>query len=174
MTAERARPWWASPSSVDDLDPAEDPVEASRASRRPQQDAPRTGPEQRDGNPDEQRDGRPGAQRHGKADEEPGGKSEEDPEPAAHDPACSACPLCAGWRALTEHHPEVAAHLAAAGRHLADARPEVTAHLAAAGQHLLAAVREALDDVGPGEEASSDAPFERIDLDVDDRPERRR
>ena len=170
MTAEDARPWWASADpEVDGLDPHEDPIEVLRAARR--------GPEN---GADAATDaaGDDGAAT-GAADDDGAARAAED-----HAAACSACPLCTGWRLLQEHHPDVATHLAAAGRHLAEAQPEVAEHLSAAGRHLAAALRHLLDDPGPdaGESPDEgpeprrrrggrDAPFERIVLDDQEDPQ---
>lgn len=162
MTAEDARPWWATPDAeVDGLDPREDPIEVLRAARRGREG----GGDAATGTPDEG-DGAT----HAAGD---------------HAEPCSACPLCTGWRLLQEHHPDVATHLAAAGRHLAEAQPEVAEHLTAAGRHLTAALRHLLDDAGaPAADAAEapeggasqrqrqarKAPFEHIVLDDEEAP----
>ncbi len=161
MSAEEARPWWASSDpDVADLDRDEDPVETVRQARRGGSDGgePEPGGARPQGDdPDEPLTG------HGDGHDQDGpvGRTGD------HEP-CGVCPLCAGWRALTESHPEAAEHLAAAGHHLGELRPEVADHLAAAGRHLAAALRTLLEP--PEETADPDAPFERIDV-VDDGPE---
>ncbi len=136
MSAEDARPWWASPDpEVDRLDPDEDPVAAVRAARHAPdgepdgEREPAPGPDP-DPDPDLGHDGR-------RAGAETGGQQTE---------ACDVCPICLGWRYVRDHHPDVAEHLSAAGRHLADAQPEVAEHLAAAGRHLTAALRHLVDE----------------------------
>lgn len=137
MTAEDARPWWASTDPrTEGLDADEDPIEVLRAARRPD---PGHGPG------------------HGRADSEGGEPGTDDSSSGADAPhtseICGVCPLCVGWRFLQEHHPDVVDHLAAAGRHLADAQPEVAEHLGAAGRHLTEAFRKLIDERGEGDPA---------------------
>jgi hypothetical protein len=156
MSTEDARPWWASEDpEATGLDADEDPVEAVRTARRP-------------------------SAGHGEASDPEGGSAGTADHDGAWDGSaiCPVCPLCQGWRVLSEHQPEVAEHLAAAGRHLAEASPEVTEHLVAAGRHLTAAVRHLFDedadergsDGHEGEaQAEGEASFERIVVEPQDR-----
>lgn len=161
------RPWWASADpDVDRLDPDEDPLDAVRSARRRTDHDDAT------------------TREHSGADG--GAPSEPSDASCALDVSevCGVCPVCAGWRYLRDHHPDVAAHLAAAGRHLSDAQPEVVEHLAAAGRHLAAVFRQVLEDRGEAEAADDESSesrsrpgsgarsrqaardgFERIDLD---------
>ena len=161
MSQDPARPWWASDDpATDRLDPDEDPVSAARGARQRADGGTRADDRTRD-------------DRRARTDER---SRADDPPPAAdqdvHDAAiCGVCPLCSGWRLLSEVRPEVADHLAAAGRHLAGARPEVAEHLAAAGRHLASAIRHLVEDVGTTADGASaapghNAPFERIDVDA--------
>ncbi len=134
MTNDPVRPWWASP------DPESSQLDADEDPIGAARSARR---------------GATAGERDGEAHGPVGGHG---PEP------CGVCPLCSGWRLLSESRPETAEHLAAAGRHLAEARPEVATHLAAAGRHLATALRHLMDDP---EEASVPDTFERIDVDGD-------
>lgn len=162
MSCDPARPWWASADpTARAVDPDEDPVAAARAARRRAAD-----------------DAAAGTEEPSDAAADPCAWSGEEPRSAAdrggHDPTiCGVCPLCSGWRLLTELQPEAAEHLTAAGRHLADARPEVAAHLAAAGRHLASALRQLVDDVGApapdhadatGRDQAARDDLERIDV----------
>ena len=158
MTAEDARPWWASTDpQTEGLDTEEDPIEVLRAARRP--DAEHGGPDV-----DSSRSDADGSRSNanGSRSDAAGGEPHTDDLPSAADSPhtseiCGVCPLCVGWRFLQEHHPDVVDHLAAAGRHLADAQPEVAEHLGAAGRHLTAAFRKLIDERGEsGPDGGSD------------------
>ncbi len=180
MTAEDARPWWASTDPrTDGLDTDEDPIEVLRAARRPEPDG---GGSDGDDEGSEADAGGPGPDAGGPG-ADAGGAYAGEASSAGDGPhtseICGVCPICVGWRFLQQHHPDVVDHLAAAGRHLADAQPEVAEHLGAAGRHLTAAFRKLIDERaegGPGGGSDRDArdgprgeeAFEHILLDDDE------
>lgn len=115
MTADAARPWWASPDpATDALDGDQDPVLASRRARcaTPMDDGA-TGVDDAEDGPSDVDDPSESVPGDG-----PEGSDVAGGDPAQRPSPCGVCPVCLGLDALGERHPEVAAHLVEASRHL--------------------------------------------------------
>jgi hypothetical protein len=127
VTAERARPWWASDGPVDGgIDRRTDPLELHRAARRgPGGDAPwwaetPAGPAGQAGPASEPADEPPHGS--GGADQRGVDQPVADEPSARHGPdVCGVCPVCSAVRLLQESRPELVEHLTEAARHLAAA-----------------------------------------------------